>query len=83
MPDSQQPLIDATKCKYVISSAIEGTSEDFEERELRCPKCGCEKIVFLVETKGHLHLGSEVRCYECGHEFTVTENCWKPNYDAA
>ena len=72
--------IDITEAPYVISSFSRGTV-DFESYELRCPKCDCDKITFLTEEKGHLHLESEVRCYECGFEFTITENCWKFAHD--
>jgi hypothetical protein len=55
--------------------------EHNEEKELQCPKCGCEKIVFEDSTEactaGHMYLGLKAACYECGHEFVVTENCWK------
>jgi uncharacterized paraquat-inducible protein A len=44
---------------------------DGECHELRCPKCGCEKIV--ARTLNH---GDEARCWECGHEFVITQKCW-------
>jgi hypothetical protein len=56
-----------------------------EEKELRCPKCGCPRIVFDETTQAKLddnggipdYLGSQATCFECGHEFTVTGNCWE------
>lgn len=48
------------------------SADGSEWRDLQCPKCGCDKIT--VETPD---LGADARCYECGHEFTVTENCFK------
>lgn len=56
--------------------------EEFEEKELQCPACGCPKIVFIDDKEdlfvaGHMYLGKKASCYECGHEFVVTENCWK------
>lgn len=55
--------------------------EDDEDKELQCPECGCPKIVFEENTDdfsaGHMYLGLQATCYECGHEFTVTENCWR------
>jgi hypothetical protein len=62
--------------KYVSSSMV----NDTEEFELQCPRCGCDKITYHnngENEKSYMNLGSEVHCYECGFEFTVTENCWK------
>jgi hypothetical protein len=57
-----------------------------DELALQCPKCGCPKLV-LEETEGLSdgeayrapkdRLGEKAACFECGHEFTITENCWK------
>jgi hypothetical protein len=47
-------------------------SEDGTEwRDLQCPKCGCDKIVCEKPD-----LGETAKCYECGYEFTITENCF-------
>lgn len=65
-----------SKSKYVQSSIV----EEHEDRSLQCPECGCPKIVFREEDdeiNAFLLLGCEVRCWECGHEFSITENCWK------
>ena len=62
--------------KWVKSTAFDGD----ERRQLRCPKCGCPKLVFDTEDEdlaGFLDLGKEAQCYECGYVFTITENCWK------
>ena len=42
--------------------------------DLCCPKCGCDHIVCDKPD-----LGNDAKCYECGHEFTITQNCWKLN----
>ena len=67
------------KPNWVISSIYD--SKD-EKRELRCPKCGCEKIVGIEtgldpEDFVLMDLGKKVSCFECGHRFTITENCWE------
>ena len=55
--------------------------ESGEEKELRCPKCGCPWLEFPAEaaefTDGWMYFGKRVTCRECRHEFTVTENCWE------
>jgi ssDNA-binding Zn-finger/Zn-ribbon topoisomerase 1 len=57
-----------------------------EEKELRCPKCGCPKLVLKEEEKEDEgtpfmsprdRLGEKAICFECRHEFIITENCWK------
>ena len=51
-----------------------------EEKELRCPKCSCPKLTFKDAKKcsdADMYLGREAVCYECGHEFTITGNCWE------
>jgi len=58
--------------------------DDDGERELQCPKCGCFKLVFefdVVLTEGHDYLGKKASCFECGHRFTITENCWQAVYE--
>jgi len=66
-----------TEAKYSSCYSIEHD----QEKELQCPACGCEKINFISNdeavTAGHLYLGLRATCYECKHEFTITENCWK------
>ena len=62
---------------------VKSTAYDHDEiKELRCPKCGCEKLIFDIEEvagdpSGYMDFGKEARCWECGYEFTITENCWK------
>ena len=67
-------------------SACYVTDVDYNEWELRCPKCKCPFINFLdPEPHGFdgkdngMYLGERVKCYECQHEFVVTENCWERN----
>lgn len=62
---------------------VKSTAHDHDEvKELRCPKCGCEKLVFDIENHVEfLDFGKPARCYECGHEFTITENCWKLKHE--
>lgn len=55
--------------------------ESGEEKELRCPKCGCSHLVFEEDPEDYTdmpdYFGKKATCFECGHEFTVTENCWE------
>ena len=56
--------------------------ENDEELELRCPKCGCPKLVFKEideesETAFPPLLGKKATCFECSHSFVVTGNCWE------
>ena len=51
-----------------------------EELELRCPKCGCPKLFFgedAAKLTDPMYLGEGATCFECGHEFKITENCWE------
>lgn len=52
-----------------------------EAEDLCCPKCGCDRIAITAEADGSIitthNLGDVAQCWECQHEFTVTENCWK------
>jgi predicted RNA-binding Zn-ribbon protein involved in translation (DUF1610 family) len=57
------------RASFCMATKVE---EDGEVYDLNCPKCGCDKIVCK-----NPDLGEKARCYECGHEFTITENCWK------
>jgi hypothetical protein len=54
---------------------------DGVERQLQCPKCSCPKLIFKKDvsenTDARMYLGKRAACVECGHEFTVTENCWE------
>jgi hypothetical protein len=45
--------------------------------DLLCPECGAEEIVILKETADGM-LGDLAQCWNCKHEFTITDNCWKP-----
>lgn len=54
---------------YMKASRI---NEDGECYNLLCPRCGCDQIV-----ADSADLGTPAKCYECGHQFTITENCWK------
>jgi ssDNA-binding Zn-finger/Zn-ribbon topoisomerase 1 len=52
--------------------------ENDEKLELRCPRCGCPKLIFEEgSTKPAMEFGEKVTCYECRYEFVVTENCWE------
>ena len=54
--------------------------DDDGEKELRCPKCGCWKLNFEFDvnfTEGKDYLGKKAVCFECGHRFTITGNCWE------
>lgn len=90
MPDENEPggwreatdeeieQIDELKNRadYMVACEI---GEDGEVYELRCPKCGCDKIVPTGEGKSP-DLGEPAKCWECGHEFTITANCWVHNH---
>lgn len=69
--DEAKKLLEEIKKKacYMRASQV---NEDGECYNLECPKCGCDKIVAPDPD-----LGTLARCYECGHEFTITENCFK------
>jgi hypothetical protein len=54
---------------YMKASVVH---EDGECYNLECPRCGCDKIV--AESAD---LGTPAKCWECGHEFIITENCFK------
>jgi hypothetical protein len=58
---------------------VKSTAYDHDEaKELRCPKCGCEKLIFDTEEEtGFMDFGKKAVCWECRHEFTITENCWR------
>jgi len=44
--------------------------------DLLCPRCQCDKIVCA---NGKPDIGNDAKCYECGYEFVITQNCWKLN----
>ena len=54
---------------------------DGDERELQCPKCGSPDLWLPDEAEDFFdlpdYLGKPAQCGECGHRFTVSENCWK------
>lgn len=52
--------------------ATEISEDGTEWRDLQCPNCESRRIV--CETPD---LGVDARCYDCGHEFRITGNCWK------
>ena len=65
-----------------VFSSCSIVEEDGAERELRCPKCHCPKLIFHDDevdefTDGAEYLGKHVTCYECRYDFAVTENCWE------
>jgi len=67
---------------YWTASIFDGAGE----LELRCPKCGCAALAYdpVADVawddclKLSDYLGRKTTCFECGHEFTITENCWGP-----
>jgi hypothetical protein len=64
---------DEDRGQHLFTTATE-VDEDGQWFDLCCPKCGCDHIV--CDTPD---LGNDAKCYECGHEFTITQNCWKLN----
>jgi hypothetical protein len=50
--------------------------------DLLCPECDDDHIVILKESE-HGMLGDLAQCWNCKHEFTITDNCWKPGEKAA
>lgn len=67
-------------------SAFYTYDADRNEYELRCPSCRCPFLNFLGDVPDELgpdddgkYLGEEAVCYECKHQFVVTENCWERN----
>lgn len=71
--DQQQINLDEV---YKRAAFLQATmiDDDGNWLDLHCPKCDCDKI---VPCGGQPDLGVEARCYECGHEFVITGNCWK------
>ena len=63
------------------SAAFDDDSK-YDVLHLRCPKCGAEEIEIVGELAPAEYiprmLGDRARCWMCKHEFTVTENCWRP-----
>lgn len=71
MAENKELSFDDVRKNAAFMMATEISEDGSEWRDLQCPKCKCDKIQCDSPD-----LGQSARCYECGYEFTITENCW-------